>query len=115
MAETQRVRKWRQGPLVAEIGGPPQLEKNNWRLRDVRSRKCAPYPARRAEPGRRCRPFTGAWIETPHHIGGRRGQSVAPSRGRGLKRIGKLNGIITQGVAPSRGRGLKRFNLHFYI
>ena len=69
---------------MAEIGGPPQLEKNNWRLRDVRSRKCAPYPARRAEPGRRWSPLHGG-VVAPSHDGllARWPRAVAPSRGRG--------------------------------
>ena len=82
------------------------------------------------------RPFTGAWIETEAQQAQLAQQSVAPSRGRGLKLICLTNSpMITRrpftgawietevlqtapadsGVAPSRGRGLKlgmRFIVH---
>ena len=74
------------------------------------------------------RPFTGAWIETNSHLPSVSVKLVAPSRGRGLKRVfGVILDMIdgrpftgawietykaislTRGglVAPSRGRGLK--------
>ena len=77
-----------------------------------------------------CRPFTGAWIETAFCCKIYASRSVAPSRGRGLKRIlfsflahrlcrrpftgawieTRLSLVACPcvTVAPSRGRGLKQ-------
>ncbi len=52
------------------------------------------------------RPFTGAWIETPLENKRQRPESVAPSRGRGLKRLGEVLSIISAG-RPFTGAWIK--------
>jgi len=54
------------------------------------------------------RPLTGARIETCVPVYRWLIDDVAPSRGRGLKRWGRGEGLLDGTVAPSRGRGLKR-------
>ena len=54
-----------------------------------------------------CRPFTGAWIETPRSCNRGGSLPVAPSRGRGSKLIDRNLTSGTLQVAPSRGRGSK--------
>ena len=44
------------------------------------------------------RPFTGAWIETSTFRASSRPLMVAPSRGRGLKRLQMVTGLI---ILPS--------------
>ena len=56
----------------------------------------------------RGRPFTGAWIETKVGKITSALNTVAPSRGRGLKHLSLLTTKKPERmVAPSRGRGLK--------
>ena len=61
------------------------------------------------------RPFTGAWIETISFEQPIKTLGVAPSRGRGLKRLPPPNGKHQSSVAPSRGRGLKLLTLEQVI
>ncbi len=53
------------------------------------------------------RPITGAWIETKDYRVGFYSEKVAPSLGRGLKRIQGESLCAFHRVAPSLGRGLK--------
>ena len=83
-----------------------------------RSNRCRPFTGawietigiaweRKSAP---CRPFTGAWIETSHLRANFETINVAPSRGRGSKRHNedKPGFYLAKVVAPSRGRGSKR-------
>ncbi len=59
--------------------------------------------------GRACRPFAGAWIETARGLCGSPRNERSPLRG-GVDRNALLSQAAAQGsaVAPSRGRGSKR-------
>ena len=53
-------------------------------------------------------PFTGAWIETMHHLPhSLQKYGSPPSRGRGLKRRLPARNEMQDASPPSRGRGLK--------
>ena len=60
--------------------------------------------------GTSCRPFAGAWIETSSQRAAYPSPMVAPSRGRGSKRIALRRRFDPLEVAPSRGRGSKQLS-----